>query len=53
MVPDPNDFVGDLLQTPRDMNYVLHLRGSPEQTRAVILAEAETAETEAWEWTTW
>jgi hypothetical protein len=47
VIPDPNDMVGDLVRGPRDLSCVLSVRGNPEQTRTVILAEAEMAEIEA------
>jgi hypothetical protein len=52
VVPDPNDSVGDLVWMLRDVPYELYLRGNPEKTLAVIVAEAKAAEKEAVEWTT-
>lgn len=49
IVPDPDDLVGEIIRGPRDVPCTFHVRGNPEQTRAVILAEAEAAEIEALE----
>lgn len=43
---------GELLLMPKGLAYSLHLRGDREQTRAVIVSEAEGAEMEALEWST-
>lgn len=47
MVPAPNDLVRGLLREPRDVPYELYLRGNPEKTKPVIIAEAEAVENEA------
>ncbi|EKM79763.1 hypothetical protein AGABI1DRAFT_127447 [Agaricus bisporus var. burnettii JB137-S8] len=51
VILDPDDMAGDLVRGPRDVPCVLQVRGNSEQTRALILAEAEAAETEALEFT--
>lgn len=50
ILPNPDDLEGEMLVRPRNLTYRLVLRGDQEQTRDVILAEAERAETEALAW---
>ncbi|KAF9442694.1 cytochrome P450 [Macrolepiota fuliginosa MF-IS2] len=49
--PNPDDMEGELVVRPKKLNYILTPRGDRDQTRNVILAEAEHAETEALAWT--
>ncbi|KXN86037.1 Fumitremorgin C synthase [Leucoagaricus sp. SymC.cos] len=50
-LPNPNDLEGDFLVRPKNLAYMLSLRGEPEATKELIRLEAERAENEALTWT--
>lgn len=51
ILPNPDDMEGETVVRPKNLMFEFHLRGASEQTRDVIIAEAERAENEASAWT--